>query len=97
MGRFYNITLYSDHFKVYPDRFAIKKARLFKMWFNLVKKRGYMTTADFIEAFPDFATRIAIWHECMDDEGKPTLNPKKYGAHIAKCMTERQKRKAVYQ
>ena len=38
MGRFYNVNLYGDSFKSYPDRFETNKHRVFKLWLNLVKK-----------------------------------------------------------
>ena len=95
MGTFYNVKLYTDEFKAYPDRFKIGKERIIKLWLGLVKRRGYMTSGELIEALPDYASRIAIWHECMDENGQPTLNPKKYGAHVSKCLAAKMTRKAL--
>jgi hypothetical protein len=87
--------LYSDEFKVYPDSFKFEKSRIFKMWLNLVRNSDSMTSGEYMEAFPDYQCRIAIWNECMNGNGRPSLNAKKYWKHVDESMKKKRAKKMV--
>ena len=97
MGMFHNVRLYADKFKAYPDRFNLKAKRVFKLWMAAVKNRKDLSGEDFMEAFPDMETRIALWNECCDNVGKPTLNYDKFMLHVKECRKKKRNKQKVIQ
>lgn len=95
MGTFFGVNLYSDEFKDYPDRFPISRIKLFNIWLSMVRNGKKMSTGDFIQSFPEYANRIAIWDQCIDEEGRPNLDRKKFGEYIKTAQKKRKDNKAV--
>ncbi len=88
MGSFFGTHLYRDNFKVYPARFnqsahTKKYNAVHKLWISLVRQKQVLTNEEFIEVFPDHKQAAEMWIECLDYDGKPTLNKKKFDEYLA--------------
>lgn len=82
MSTYANVKLYKNYFKDYPENFNFKKHSVFRLWYNLVRRKQLLTNDEFIEAIPESQKRAELWIQVVDDEGKQTRNLKILGKYI---------------
>ena len=97
MGTFFSVRLISDHFNVYPDRFRIGRQTQYRLWLNLVRKRGLLTNEEFKEVFPNASVAADLWDRVMDEDGNATLDKKCLGEYLYKRSQEKKLQKAKVQ
>lgn len=93
-GVFQGKQLFKDSYKEYLKEFAINKSQVQKLWVKLVKQCKILTNEQFVEIFPKAIKKVELWTECLDFDGKPTLNKTKFIAHFKMRMKQKKDQKA---
>jgi hypothetical protein len=88
--RLLNMDYYMDH-RLYKDGYIKGKEEEraeatrqihYKVWLELVRRRRQITTNEFKAIFPEAAYKIDLWNECIDQNGDPKLNPRKFWEYV---------------
>ena len=78
MSTYQGQKLFKDACKGSPNNLNINKHMQYKLWIELVRQKGVLSNEDYIEIFPNSKEKAEIWYDCVDEEGKPYLDFKKY-------------------
>lgn len=76
---------------------AISSHEQYQIWLQLVRQKRALTNDEFIEAFPDAKEKAEAWIDCIDENGNPYLDPKKFRAFVDKKHAEKRLRKQKVQ
>jgi len=64
------------------------------VWLELVRRRRQITTNEFKTIFPEAGYKIDLWNECVDQNGDPKLNPKKFWEYVNNWKKNKREGKA---
>lgn len=100
--RLLNMDFYMNH-RLYTDGFVKGKEEEraeatrqihYRVWLELVRRRRQITTNEFKTIFPEAGYKIDLWNECVDQNGDPKLNPKKFWEYVNNWKKNKREGKA---
>ena len=100
--RLLNMDYYQEH-RLYVDGYVKGKEEEraeatrqihYKVWLELVRRRRQITTNEFKAIFPEAGYKIDLWNECVDQNGDPKLNPKKFWEYVNNWKKNKREGKA---
>jgi len=96
MDYFQGHRLFVDGFIVGQEAVRAEATRQihYKIWLDLVRRRRVLTTNEFMSIFPEAGYKIDLWNECIDQNGMPKHNPKKFWDYVNNWKKNKRENKA---
>lgn len=94
--KFLGMKMFKDNFQKLPlADLTISRKEMYHLWLTLVRQKKVLSNADYIEAFPQLRVQAELWFECVDEEGRATIDPDKMEEYIKKRDKERRLQKQL--